>query len=113
MGRGGAAYPNDNGSPPRIGDALRRVYLEPEVRLHELRSRIGAAETIPQSWQLIRLRRTYLVENQHVRHEPPLQSRPWVTTREGRASQLGAELWCVRCVEDEDGRGSVKSDSRN
>ena len=24
MARGGAAYPNDNGSPPRIGDALRR-----------------------------------------------------------------------------------------
>ena len=37
---------------------------------------------------------------QHVRHEPPLQSRPWVTTREGRASRLGAELWCVRCVEE-------------
>lgn len=36
---------------------------------------------------------------QHVRHEPPLASRPWVSTPEGRASRLGAELGCVRCTE--------------
>jgi tellurite resistance-related uncharacterized protein len=34
---------------------------------------------------------------QHVRHHPPLFSRPWVTTAEGRASMLGTELDCVRC----------------
>jgi hypothetical protein len=37
---------------------------------------------------------------QHVRHEPPLMSRPWVLTIEGRASRLGIELGCVRCIEE-------------
>ena len=36
---------------------------------------------------------------QHVRHEPPLVSRPWVLTPEGRAAFLGQTLACVRCVE--------------
>ena len=34
---------------------------------------------------------------QHVRHRPPLISRPWVLTAEGRASRLGAELDCKLC----------------
>lgn len=34
---------------------------------------------------------------QHVRHQPPFQRRPWVTTPEGRAAKLGLELDCVRC----------------
>ncbi|MGK4004000.1 DUF3565 domain-containing protein [Sorangium sp. So ce1036] len=34
---------------------------------------------------------------QHVRHKPPLVTRPWVLTPEGRASMLGTELDCVRC----------------
>jgi hypothetical protein len=34
---------------------------------------------------------------QHVRHAPPWQSRPWVTTEAGRASRLGTPLGCVRC----------------
>src|SRR5690349_18956952 len=34
---------------------------------------------------------------QHVRHDPPWQVRPWVTTPEGRASRLGVELNCVLC----------------
>jgi tellurite resistance-related uncharacterized protein len=34
---------------------------------------------------------------QHVRHNPPLVSRPWVLNEEGRKSQLGAHLQCVRC----------------
>ncbi len=34
---------------------------------------------------------------QHVRHTPPLRSRPWVTTSEGRMSKLGYTLNCVRC----------------
>lgn len=34
---------------------------------------------------------------QHVRHDPPFFSRPWVTSEEGRRSRLGAELDCVRC----------------
>ena len=37
---------------------------------------------------------------QHVRHDPPLVTRPWVTTPEGRAGRLGMELQCVRCVDE-------------
>jgi hypothetical protein len=36
---------------------------------------------------------------QHVRHHPPLTTRPWVLTEEGRASRLGLELECRRCEE--------------
>ncbi|MDM0108799.1 DUF3565 domain-containing protein [Variovorax sp. J22R24] len=34
---------------------------------------------------------------QHVRHHPPLVSRPWVTSAEGRNAKLGARLECIRC----------------
>lgn len=36
---------------------------------------------------------------QHVRHDPPFQLRPWVTTPAGRDSHLGIELSCVKCDE--------------
>lgn len=36
---------------------------------------------------------------QHMRHDPPLVSRPWVLTPEGRASRLGHPLECKRCDE--------------
>ncbi|MFV8784058.1 DUF3565 domain-containing protein [Microbulbifer sp. SA54] len=35
--------------------------------------------------------------NQHVRHDPPWQNRPWVTTLEGRARMLGVTLACKKC----------------
>jgi Protein of unknown function (DUF3565) len=35
--------------------------------------------------------------NQHVRHQPPWESRPWVVTPEGRQSRLGVRLNCVKC----------------
>ena len=35
--------------------------------------------------------------SQHVRHDPPLVSRPWVVTEAGRESMLGFELECVKC----------------
>jgi tellurite methyltransferase len=35
--------------------------------------------------------------HQHVRHKPPFENRPWVTTAAGRESRLGATLNCVRC----------------
>ena len=35
--------------------------------------------------------------NQHVRHDPPLTSRPWVTTSEGRRDRVGLELECLKC----------------
>lgn len=35
--------------------------------------------------------------SQHVRHRPPFQNAPWVTTQEGRASKLGARLPCLLC----------------
>lgn len=34
---------------------------------------------------------------QHVRHRPPFQTRPWVTTSQGRDGMLGSQLDCVRC----------------
>lgn len=37
---------------------------------------------------------------QHVRHDPPWQVREWVTTPEGRASRIGTELECVKCVQE-------------
>jgi Protein of unknown function (DUF3565) len=35
--------------------------------------------------------------NQHVRHDPPWQLRPWVLTEEGRRTRLGEMLNCVLC----------------
>ncbi len=37
--------------------------------------------------------------NQHVRHDPPLVTREWVLTKEGRASRLGYGLNCKHCDE--------------
>ncbi|MFK7816296.1 MAG: DUF3565 domain-containing protein [Gammaproteobacteria bacterium] len=34
---------------------------------------------------------------QHVRHNPPMVSRPWVLTEEGRDNMLGYELECKKC----------------
>lgn len=39
--------------------------------------------------------------NQHVRHDPPWQLRPWVTTTEGREEKLGMELDCKKCDRSE------------
>jgi hypothetical protein len=38
--------------------------------------------------------------NQHVRHDPPWQSRPWVQEEAGRRAMLGFELNCVKCDEN-------------
>lgn len=35
--------------------------------------------------------------NQHVRHNPPFENRPWTTTEEGRKSKLGQQLLCPNC----------------
>ena len=35
--------------------------------------------------------------NQHVRHTPPWQNRPWVLTKEGRDKKLGMMLECKLC----------------
>jgi hypothetical protein len=35
--------------------------------------------------------------SQHVRHDPPLVSRPWVLTAAGRQQFLGFELLCKLC----------------
>jgi hypothetical protein len=39
----------------------------------------------------------------HVRHDPPLVSRPWVTDAAGRAAMLGRELECLKCAGGFDG----------
>lgn len=36
--------------------------------------------------------------NQHVRHDPPWQNRPWVQTAAGRAQAIGRLLGCVKCA---------------
>ncbi|HEX2640071.1 MAG TPA: DUF3565 domain-containing protein [Pyrinomonadaceae bacterium] len=36
---------------------------------------------------------------QHVRHDPPLRTREWVLTEEGRNSRIGDELDCRKCDE--------------
>jgi hypothetical protein len=37
---------------------------------------------------------------QHVRNVPPLNSRPWVLTPEGRESRLDVKLDCKKCDEE-------------
>jgi Protein of unknown function (DUF3565) len=37
---------------------------------------------------------------QHVRNDPPLITRKWVLSEDGRASRLGFELTCKRCIEE-------------
>ena len=34
---------------------------------------------------------------QHVRHDPPLRTREWVLTAEGRESRIGVNLECRKC----------------
>ena len=36
--------------------------------------------------------------NQHVRHDPPWQNRPWVVSEPGRAGMLGSTLVCALCA---------------
>jgi hypothetical protein len=35
---------------------------------------------------------------QHMRHRPPWQIRPWVTTEEGRARFVGTAVPCRSCA---------------
>jgi len=37
---------------------------------------------------------------QHVRHQPPFVSRPWVVSEQGRASRVGEALDCKTCEEE-------------
>ncbi len=37
---------------------------------------------------------------QHVRHNPPWQNRPWVTSANGRQEKLGKLLQCIKCDEN-------------
>ena len=37
---------------------------------------------------------------QHVRHNPPWQSREWVTREDGRREHIGVELQCAKCGAD-------------
>lgn len=37
---------------------------------------------------------------QHVRHQPPLITRDWVLSEEGRMTRLGAAIECKKCDED-------------
>ena len=37
------------------------------------------------------------LHNQHVRHNPPFQDRPWVISEAGRAERLGSPIECPLC----------------
>jgi uncharacterized caspase-like protein len=41
----------------------------------------------------------------HVRHKPPWQNRPWVTTEAGRSQMIGKLIQCGLCNRLEDQRG--------
>ena len=41
--------------------------------------------------------------SRHVRHDPPMEQRPWVTSSEGRARFLGVTLGCKRCADEGQG----------
>jgi Protein of unknown function (DUF3565) len=38
--------------------------------------------------------------SQHVRHDPPWQTRSWTQTEEGRAAKLGQILDCRKCDDE-------------
>jgi hypothetical protein len=46
---------------------------------------------------------------QHVRHRPPWQERPWVTSEEGRRTQVGSPLECPFCDGDAERDGADAS----
>lgn len=37
------------------------------------------------------------LHNQHVRHNPPFEERPWVMSETGRRERIGAQLDCPLC----------------
>lgn len=37
---------------------------------------------------------------QHVRHNPPWRTYPWVLTAKGRQERIGAELACPECAQE-------------
>ena len=37
---------------------------------------------------------------QHVRHDPPWQSRPWTQSEEGRRAMIGQILDCRKCDDE-------------
>lgn len=47
---------------------------------------------------------------QHVRHDPPLTSRPWVLSEAGRASRIGCELNCKHCDDQTDDSSPTAND---
>jgi Protein of unknown function (DUF3565) len=45
---------------------------------------------------------------QHVRHRPPWQLRPWVTTEAGRAARIGQPVDCPLCAASREPSGSAR-----
>jgi len=46
---------------------------------------------------------------QHVRHQPPWISRPWVLSEPGRKSMVGQPLLCRYCVQHRAAKGQHSS----
>jgi len=41
------------------------------------------------------------LHSQHIRHQPPFQLRPWVSSAEGRAARVGTAIDCFQCARAE------------
>jgi hypothetical protein len=59
-----------------------------------LRRIVGFSQDAESHW----VARLSCGHSQHVRHEPPLQSRPWVLSLEGRQAHVGTSLSCMECL---------------
>ena len=45
----------------------------------------------------------------HVRHDPPMQHRPWVLSESGRAQQLGTPIPCGLCDQESAADGGKRA----
>ena len=85
---------------------LRELLDEPGVSSPELAQAVRDAWSVVVRQPIVGYHLDWVAElpcghGQHVRHDPPWQVRPWVTTPEGRAKFLGFELECLKCERGE------------
>ena len=70
---------------------------EHRIRREEVKRRITDFELDEEShWRAVLV----CGHRQHVRHDPPLRSREWVLSDEGRRGKIGLELECRKCDEE-------------
>ena len=67
--------------------------MQPNTRSSEPRKIVGFHQDAEEHW----VADLECGHTQHVRHDPPWQVRPWVTTQAGRQKFIGQTLMCVEC----------------